>query len=51
MIVDKNKKMVFWYVNKKLVGKQELKIDMNQDIFPYMRLESVGNGTVPEVII
>ena len=47
MTVDRQKKMVFWYVNNKLTGKQELKIDLNQDIFPYLRLESNGNGTIP----
>ena len=45
MTVDRQKKMVFWYVNNKLTGKQELNIDWNQDIFPYLRLESNGNST------
>ena len=48
MTVDRQKKMVFWYVNNKLTGKQELNIDMNQDIFPYLCLKPSGfNGVEP----
>ena len=46
MTVDRQKKMVFWYVNNKLTDKQELNIDWNQDIFPYLRLEPFGYDRV-----
>jgi len=47
MTVDKQKKMVFWFVNYKLIGKQELNIDWSQDIFPFLYLEDAGQGIVP----